>query len=365
MAIIDGFEDTPNSANVQITAPGVTANLRPEIIESCGDRAVTALRAMFDRVVLPALRSENTRRAYAREARTFFTYLVTEQKTFTRATVQDYLHMRRAADVSSASLNLSLATLKRIAKEAYYAGLVDIAVYQGVNDISGERKAGRRTGNWLTVEQVNKLLAAVDKAGEGYRNKLRAARDAAIVSILIGCGLRREELCSLTAERIQQRDGRWVFADLKGKGRKFRTVPIPNGVKARIDAWVTTAKKQAIHEGEELKHLFIPIHKSGGAWHINRREPMSSQTIFAIARRYGAMIGLPKLAPHDLRRTFARLVRKGGADLDQIQFSLGHASVQTTEKYIGANQNIEHAPGDVLAPMGIDWLAKIEYDKEV
>jgi integrase len=60
---------------------------------------------------------------------------------------------------------------------------------------------------------------------------------------------------------------------------------------------------------------------------------LSPSAIRAIVRRYGATIGLPDLAPHDLRRTHARLAREGGAPLETIQHSLGHASVQTTERY--------------------------------
>lgn len=54
------------------------------------------------------------------------------------------------------------------------------------------------------------------------------------------------------------------------------------------------------------------------------------------------------IAPHDLRRTFAKLAHKGHAPLEQIQISLGHASIQTTEKYIGLEQNLADAPCDQL-----------------
>lgn len=63
---------------------------------------------------------------------------------------------------------------------------------------------------------------------------------------------------------------------------------------------------------------------------------------------HGAAIGVPKLAPHDLRRTFAKLAHKGSAALEQIQLSLGHASIQTTERYLGVRQDLADAPCDHL-----------------
>lgn len=63
---------------------------------------------------------------------------------------------------------------------------------------------------------------------------------------------------------------------------------------------------------------------------------------------YGKKIGVPKLAPHDLRRTFAKLAHKGRAAMEQIQLSLGHASIVTTERYLGVRQDLQDAPCDRL-----------------
>jgi integrase len=65
-------------------------------------------------------------------------------------------------------------------------------------------------------------------------------------------------------------------------------------------------------------------------------------------RHYGEQIGIHNLAPHDLRRTFAKLAHKGHAALEQIQLSLGHASVTTTERYLGVRQDLTDAPCDHL-----------------
>jgi integrase len=65
-------------------------------------------------------------------------------------------------------------------------------------------------------------------------------------------------------------------------------------------------------------------------------------------RRYASEVGVPGIAPHDLRRTCAKLCRAAGGELEQIQLLLGHASVQTTERYLGAKQDLMHAPNDAI-----------------
>jgi len=67
-----------------------------------------------------------------------------------------------------------------------------------------------------------------------------------------------------------------------------------------------------------------------------------SRLCFSIAMGFG------KIAPHDLRRTFAKLAHKGGSALDQIQLSLGHGSIQTTQRYLGVEQDLTDAPCDRL-----------------
>jgi integrase/recombinase XerD len=83
---------------------------------------------------------------------------------------------------------------------------------------------------------------------------------------------------------------------------------------------------------------------------------LSAQGIYYIVRDAAKKAGLGTLAPHDLRRTMARLAREGGAPIEQIQMSLGHASVATTERYIGAQLQLRQgrAAGDFIGdPDGV------------
>ena len=77
-------------------------------------------------------------------------------------------------------------------------------------------------------------------------------------------------------------------------------------------------------------------------------QAVRSQAIRDVVTHYAERCGFGELGAHDLRRTFAKLAHKGGAGLDQIQLSLGHASIRTTEKYLGVEQDLVDAPCDVL-----------------
>jgi integrase len=78
------------------------------------------------------------------------------------------------------------------------------------------------------------------------------------------------------------------------------------------------------------------------------RERLGEKVVWEMLQRYGESVGVPGIAPHDLRRTCAKLCRTAGAELEQIQLLLGHASVQTTERYLGTKQDLVHAPNDAI-----------------
>lgn len=151
---------------------------------------------------------------------------------------------------------------------------------------------------------------------------MRGSRNKAILSVLVGCGLRRAEVLNLRFEDLQTREEHWVIADLSGKGGHIRTVPVPSWVKLAIDQW-------AAMSGVTSGRIFRAIDRFGRVW----GEGLTDKVIWLVVRQAALKTGLPQLAPHDLRRTCARLCYLAGGELEQIQFLLGHVSVQTTERY--------------------------------
>ncbi len=97
------------------------------------------------------------------------------------------------------------------------------------------------------------------------------------------------------------------------------------------------------HRPASLRGQFVrPVNRGG---HI-RTSALSEKVVWQLLQGYVAAAGVPGIAPHDLLRTCAKLCRAAGGELEQIQMLLGHASVQTTERYLGTKQDLVHAPND-------------------
>jgi site-specific recombinase XerD len=284
------------------------------------------------RMVLDGLPSEHSRRAYERALSDFFHWhRGVGRPQLSKGVVQRYAAELREAGMAPSSVNQRLSAIRKLAAEAADNGALDPQVANGIRAVKGARSEGRRTGNWLTREEAQTWLGAPD------RQTMRGRRDRALLAVLIGCGLRRSEAAGLTFEHIQQRDGRWVLVDLIGKRDKIRSVPMPNWAKAAIDEW-----RGASGVSEGL--VFRAVNKGDRVV----GEGITPQAIYNIIVGYAAELKKKGVAPHDLRRTFAKLAHKGGAAIDQIQLSLGHESIQTTEDYLGVEQDLTDAPCDHL-----------------
>jgi site-specific recombinase XerD len=302
------------AANLPATRPALTHQLSP----------IVALAT-------DAVSSPHTRRAYARALTDFLTWVeATRPAGLTKATVQAYVSELRAASVTPSSLNQRLTAIRKLAQEAADNGLIDPATAQAIARVEGIRREGRRLGHWLTQAQAQQLIRMPDVT------TVKGVRDRAILAVLLGCGLRRAEAARLEVRHLQQREGRWVIVDLVGKRNRTRSVPMPAWAKSALDAWTDAAD---IAGGP----LFRPLRRGG---HV-QPGGMTAQAVFDVVRGYAGELGVA-VRPHDLRRTFAKLAHKGGSPIDQIQLSLGHSSLQTTERYLGVDQDLTTAPCDVL-----------------
>jgi integrase len=224
-----------------------------------------------------------------------------------------------------------MSAIRKLAAEAADNGLLAPELAAGIARVRSAKSVGIRMGNWLSVRQAQSLLNAPDVS------TVRGLRDRAILAVLLGCGLRRSEVAALTFVHVQQRDGRWCIVDLKGKHGRIRTAPMPTWVKLAIDAWTTAA---SIADG----HVFRPVNRADQLG----REGLGEKVVWQLIKPYAETAGVPGIAPHDLRRTCAKLCRAAGGELEQIQMLLGHASVQTTERYLGTRQDLVHAPNDAI-----------------
>jgi integrase len=233
--------------------------------------------------------------------------------------------------LGSSSIIIRMSAIRKLANEAADKGLLPPELAQGISRVKSVKSTGIRVGNWLSQRQAQALLSAPDIS------TVRGLRDRAILAVLLGCGLRRSEVAALTFAHVQQRDGRCCIVDLVGKHDRVRTAPMPAWVKIAIDAWTAAV---GVADG----HVFRPVNRAGAV----TGERLGEKVVWQMLRGYAAEVGVPGIAPHDLRRTCAKLCRAAGGELEQIQLLLGHASVQTTERYPGTRQDLVHEPNDAI-----------------
>lgn len=280
--------------------------------------------------VLNSLTSVDGRRGYGHAIDEFVDWYCSEPRlALNRTVVLRYRNHLEARSLAPGTINLRLGAVRRLAYEAADSGLLSSDLAAGIRRVKGVRNLGMRLGNWLTSEQSMALWQAPDV------RRLKGKRDRALLALLLACGLRRHEAVALRLEHLEQREGHWAIVDLKGKMGHVRTVPVPDWVMEELRIWLNAA---------EIEHgrLFRRVTKTGKVL----GEGMTEKAVWHIVKDSARRIGLDKLAPHDLRRTCARLCHAAGGELEQIQFLLGHVSIQTTERYLGCKQRIRSAVND-------------------
>ena len=281
--------------------------------------------------VLNGVAAKNSKRNYALALDELAAFCKERQQPMSRSLLLAFRETLLERKLGASTINVKLSAVRKLVNEARRAGVVGGEEAAQMTDVPNIPQRGARLGNWLTKEQARELLAVPDRA------TLKGKRDYVILALLTGCALRRNELAELDIETIQLREDRWVLADLEGKGRRIRTVAVPIWVKHAINAWMAAA---AIKEGRLLRSIRKGGKKIGKA--------LSDWAVWSVVERAAKEIGVEQFGAHDLRRTCAKLCRKAGGDLEQIKFLLGHSSIQTTERYLGSEQEIAVAVNDSI-----------------
>jgi site-specific recombinase XerD len=284
------------------------------------------------RAVLNSLGAPASRRVYEYAIDQFIAWYCSEPRlAFNRIVVVRYRMHLESRGLAANTINQQLAAVRRLAHEAADTGLLSPELAAGISRVKGVKQLGFRAGNWLSTEQSSEVLK------HACGSTMRAKRDYAMLAMLLGCGFRRSELVGLEMDEIQLRQGHWAVVDLIGKGGHIRTVPIPAWVKTALDQWILAAR---VTEGR----IFRGVARTGKVWGTG----ISQNVVWYVVRSCCGRAGLERIAPHDLRRTCAKLCHDSGGALEQIQFLLGHASVQTTERYLGCKQNLGHPVNDLF-----------------
>lgn len=213
-----------------------------------------------------------------------------------------------------ATVNRKLAALRGVLKQAWLLGLMDAEDYHKATAVKGVKNETLPAGREISEGEI----AAIFKVC-GNDHRLSGTRDAAIIAVMYGCGLRREEVVTLMLDDYNKETGE---LKVKGKGNKERTAWITNGAKRAMDDWLEIRE-------DKPGSLFIPILKGE---RMEYRQ-MSTQAIYKMLKKRGEQAGVNHFSPHDLRRTFVSHLLNAGEDISVVSKMAGHANTQTTARY--------------------------------
>lgn len=203
---------------------------------------------------------------------------------------------------------------------------------ESLNDtIKVSSSKGEKAHTWLSQSQVKAIMNSCD-------DSLTGKRDWVVLALLVGAGLRREELINVTCDDllevpVRNNKTRWIL-QVNGKGDKNRIIPISAILSRRIKEWCSLIKQGALARSLGRK--------------CELGKNLSAIGVFQIVRKHGLMIGINELDPHDLRRTYAQLGFEAGIPLTQLSKLLGHSDISTTQRYLNLDLNLENTVSDFI-----------------
>jgi site-specific recombinase XerD len=216
---------------------------------------------------------------------------------------------------SPASANKMLSALRQALKHARRLGQISGSDYDNAIDldpVTGETlPAGRDLSQGEILALMNACMADESAAG---------TRDAAMIAVMYGAGLRRAEVVSLTLESFNPETG---VLKITGKRKKQRTAHITNGALAALTDWLEL-------RGNEPGALFVAINK-GGKMDVSKG--VYPEAVYYMLTKRAAQANVKNFSPHDMRRTFIGDLLDKGADISTVAKMAGHANVQTTGQY--------------------------------
>lgn len=214
---------------------------------------------------------------------------------------------------SPATANKMLCGLRGVLKEAWRLGQMNAESYYRAVDLQRVKGETLPRGRALSQGELRTLFQAIDKSPSGRR-------DAALLAVLYGAGVRRQEAVNFDLSDYNSETGELIIRS--GKGHKDRLAYATNGSALALEAWLQA-------RGNEPGPLFCPVNKSGRV--VLRR--MTPQAVYFILSQWAGHAGVQTFSPHDLRRTFISDLLDAGADIASVQHLAGHASSSTTARY--------------------------------
>lgn len=218
------------------------------------------------------------------------------------------------------TVNSYLSAIRGVFNAAYRNSMVDLDVYQKIKTIKNLSAStiarGRKPIKKSVIAELVNYCESLDtKAG---------FRDAVMIALLAGCGLRRDELVSLRLSDYSPDKRQFLVT---GKGNKQREVDIPTRAATRLNDWIRNQR------GNEDGYIFCRIDQWGHMY-VSTDKSMSGNAVYDMLKKRTHELQHEHIRPHGLRRFCGTNMLKSGTDLVVVRDVLGHSSINTTQIYI-------------------------------
>lgn len=264
--------------------------------------------------------SKNTLEAYKRDVQEFIAFEgargMTDLLDTSSTEIIAFLHDLKISGKSAATVNRKLASIR-----AFFNFLINSGLIQSnpTVDIKSP-KIERKELEYLTIEEVDKLLSVPD-------DSVRGVRDRAILEVLYATGIRVSELIEADLEDLNMRMG---FITCEGEQSKARIVPLGRPARAALENYIYEARKHLIKDNTEEKALFVNYYG----------KRITRQGLWKVLKEYGEKAGIKKrLTPNIMRNSFAVHMLQNGADLKSLQELMGHEDITATQAYLSVTKN--------------------------
>lgn len=264
--------------------------------------------------------SKNTLEAYKRDVQEFIAFEgargMTDLLDTSSTEIIAFLHDLKISGKSAATVNRKLASVRAFFNFLINSGLIRSNPTVDIKSPKIERKELE----YLTIEEVDKLLSVPD-------DSVRGVRDRAILEVLYATGIRVSELIEADLEDLNMRMG---FITCEGEQSKARIVPLGRPARAALENYIYEARKHLIKDNTEEKALFVNYYG----------KRITRQGLWKVLKEYGEKAGIKKrLTPNIMRNSFAVHMLQNGADLKSLQELMGHEDITATQAYLSVTKN--------------------------
>lgn len=267
--------------------------------------------------------SDNTCEAYRRDIAAFGTFLAgrgcADPASATNTDVVAYLMELKNSGKSMSTTNRKLSSIRTYYKYLIKQGKVKENPAEDIKSPKIERKAL----DYLTIEEVERLLAAPD-------NSVKGIRDRAMLEVLYATGIRVSEIIELKLKDVNLRMG---FITCNGDHGRARIVPMGTMARKALDEYILNSRKALMRDRDDMdpeSPLFVNY----------MGEAFSRQGFWKVLKQYGRAAELEeRITPHILRTSFAVHMVQNGADLKSLQELMGHEDIMATQIYLSVTKN--------------------------